>query len=254
MTNYIYGLMPVLEALRARRRAIREIVLAEGNRPTRLEQLLQLAQQANIPVRYHKRPQLDRLANGANHQGVIALAAAVEYGDFEQVLANINATTLLVLLDGVEDPHNLGAIIRTAECAGAQAVIIPEHHAVGLTETVLKTAAGAAEYLPLARVTNLVQTIDALKAASVWVVGIEATGKINYTAWDYQGPTAIVLGSEGKGLRRLVREHCDTLAAIPLFGKVSSLNVSVATGIVLYEAARQRQLHMLNKLPEASHE
>jgi 23S rRNA (guanosine2251-2'-O)-methyltransferase len=239
---YIYGLIPVLEALRAKRRRIEELILAEGNRPARLDELLTSAKRANIPIRYYKRIQLDRLSNGANHQGVIAIAPDVSYTNLDDLLANIPPNPLFILLDNVEDPHNLGAIIRTTECSGATAVIIPEHHSVGVTETVAKASAGAVEYLPIVRVTNLVQTIDELKSHNIWVVGVEANCPANYTDWDFKTATAIVLGSEGKGIRRLVKEHCDSLVSIPMLGKVTSLNVSVAAAIVLYEAVRQRKL------------
>lgn len=239
---YIYGLNPVLEALKANRRPIEEIILAEGNRPTRLTELLNFARQKKVLVTYHKRSYLDSLVNGINHQGVIAIARSASYTDLEDVLANTGKNPLFVLLDNVEDPHNLGAIIRTSECAGANAVIIPAHHSVGLTETVVKSSAGATEYLPVVQVTNLVHTIDELKSKNIWVVGLEANTSTNYTSWDFQTPTAIVLGSEGKGIRRLVKEHCDSLISIPLLGKVTSLNVSVAAAVILYEAVRQRQL------------
>jgi 23S rRNA (guanosine2251-2'-O)-methyltransferase len=240
--SYIYGLIPVLEALRAGRRRIEQILLAQGNRPARIEELLSAARRANIPIKQEKRLQLDRLVSGANHQGVVAIVQPADYTDFEEILANATPSSLLVLLDSVEDPHNLGAIIRTAECAGANAVIIPEHHAVGLTDTVSKASAGAVEYMPIARVTNMVQAIDELKSHNIWVVGVEAGSKADYTQWDYKTATAIVLGSEGKGIRRLVKEHCDTLVSIPLLGRVTSLNVSVATAVVLYEAVRQRRM------------
>ncbi|MBN8725062.1 MAG: 23S rRNA (guanosine(2251)-2'-O)-methyltransferase RlmB [Acidobacteria bacterium] len=239
---YIYGLIPVLEALKANRRPIEEIILAEGNRPARLTELLNFARQKKVLISHHKRSYLDNLVNGANHQGVIAIArSAASFTDLEDVLANAGKNPLFVLLDNVEDPHNLGAIIRTSECAGANAVIIPTHHSVGLTETVVKSSVGATEYLPVVQVTNLVHTIDELKSKNIWVVGLEANTSTNYTGWDFQTPTAIVLGSEGKGIRRLVKEHCDSLVSIPLLGKVTSLNVSVAAAVILYEAVRQRQ-------------
>ncbi len=240
--GYIYGLIPVLESLRAKRRRIEEIILAEGNRLARLEELLALARRVNIPIRHYKRQYLDNLANGANHQGVIAIASEAKFTDLMDVIVPSTEKPLYVLLDSVEDPHNLGAIIRTAECAGVKAVIIPEHHSVGLTETVSKSSAGALEYLPVVQVTNLVQTIDELKSQNIWVIGVESDGKTNYTDWDFQVATAVVLGSEGKGIRRLVKEHCDSLVSIPLLGKVNSLNVSVAAAIILYEAVRQRRL------------
>lgn len=239
---YIYGLIPVLEALRAKKRRIEELILAEGNRPARLDELLGYAKRSNISIRHSKRAELDRLANGANHQGVIAIATEISYTNLDDLLNNLQTNPLLILLDNVEDPHNLGAIIRTAECSGAAAVVIPEHHSVGVTETVAKASAGAVEYLPVVRVTNLVQTIDELKSRNIWVIGVEAGCKTNYTGWDFKTPTAIVLGSEGKGIRRLVKEHCDSLVSIPMLGRVTSLNVSVAAAVILYEAVRQRSL------------
>lgn len=239
--SYIYGVNPILEALRAGRRRINEIMIAEGSRPTRLEDLLAIAQREKILIRHCKRTYLDQLSKGANHQGVIASAETASYTDLDDLLANIRPNSLLVLLDSIEDPHNLGAVIRTAECAGADAVVVPEHHSVGLNETVSKASAGAVEHIPIVQVTNLVQTIDRLKSLNIWVLGVEANSKTNYTQWDFRTATAIVMGSEGKGIRRLVKEHCDTLVSIPLLGKVNSLNVSVATAIILYEAVRQRQ-------------
>ncbi|HEY9233359.1 MAG TPA: 23S rRNA (guanosine(2251)-2'-O)-methyltransferase RlmB, partial [Blastocatellia bacterium] len=183
---------------------------------------------------------LDRLAVGANHQGVIAIAAAASYTDEDELLDRLTPQSLLVLLDGVEDPHNLGAIIRTAECAGALAVVIPERRAAHVTEVVAKTAAGATEHLPIARVTNLANFIEKLKRHNVWVVGVEASGDMDYTRYDYAGAVALVFGGEGHGLHRLVRERCDVTVSIPLRGRITSLNVSVAVGVVLFEALRQR--------------
>jgi 23S rRNA (guanosine2251-2'-O)-methyltransferase len=182
------------------------------------------------------------MVSSANHQGVIAVTRSISYVDIEEVLTSSSTKSLFVILDSVEDPHNLGAIIRTAECAGATAVIIPEHNAASVTDAVTKASAGAVEYIPIVRVTNLTQAIDRMKEKNIWIVGVEAGCPKDYTEWDYKTATAIVLGSEGKGIRRLVKEHCDMLVSIPLFGKVTSLNVSVATAIVLYEAVRQRKL------------
>jgi 23S rRNA (guanosine2251-2'-O)-methyltransferase len=211
-----------------------------------------VARAEHVPVHYAPRNQLDRASGNAVHQGVIARIAAAEYTDVEELLESIdqlgrNGTTPLVMvLDGVEDPHNLGAILRTAECAGVNGVFVPERRAVGLTETVGKASAGAIEYVPVARATNLSRLIDQLKERNLWVVGTAADAPTDYTGWDWTRPSAIVMGSEGSGLHRLVREHCDGLVRIPVLGQIESLNVSVATGIILYEALRQRAAQMTN--------
>jgi 23S rRNA (guanosine2251-2'-O)-methyltransferase len=237
----IYGVSPVLEALRSGTRQIERVVIADGARHERLRELIETAKRAGVPVRREPRAALDRLTNNANHQGVIAIGAAAGYMDEAEALDQITPETILVLLDGVEDPHNLGAIIRTAECAGASAVIIPQRRAAHITEVVAKTSAGATEYLPIARVTNLASFIEQLKKRNVWVVGLEQSGEMSYTEYDYRGAVALVFGGEGHGLRRLVREHCDTVVSIPMLGRITSLNVSVAVGVVLFEAVRQRK-------------
>ncbi|MFQ3580408.1 MAG: 23S rRNA (guanosine(2251)-2'-O)-methyltransferase RlmB [Chloracidobacterium sp.] len=240
--SVIYGVSPVLEALRSGRRRVREVLVARGGKPNRLDELRALTRQAGVPLVEVDRVRLDTVTHRANHQGVAAFVAPVEYADLEDVLASATDKPLFVVLDQVEDPHNLGAVIRTAECAGARAVIIPEHHAAGLTDTVVKASAGATEYLPVARVVNLATALDALRRRDIWIVGVERDGERPYTAWDFTLPTAIVLGSEGKGMRRLVRERCDLVVSLPLLGQITSLNVSVAAGVVLYEAVRQRHL------------
>ncbi|MEW6207685.1 MAG: 23S rRNA (guanosine(2251)-2'-O)-methyltransferase RlmB [Acidobacteriota bacterium] len=237
----LYGVLPVLEALRAGSRRIERIIIATGARHERLREVIQAARHAGIQIRHEPRVALDRLTAGANHQGVIAVVAAADYADEDDLLAQVSDETLFVILDGVEDPRNLGAIIRTAECAGATAVIIPERRAAPLTDTVVKTSAGATEYLRVARVKNLATFIERLKKRNVWVVGVESSGEMSYTDYDYSGATALVFGSEGQGLHRLVRERCDTLVSIPMRGRVSSLNVSVAVGVVLFEAVRRRE-------------
>lgn len=241
---HIYGVLPVIEALRSGARRIERIVIAEGARHERLREVFDLAKRARIPVRKEPRIALDRLAGGANHQGVMAIAAAASYTNEDDLIERITPQSLFILLDGVEDPHNLGAIIRTAECAGATAIIIPERRAAHITEVVAKTAAGATEYLPVARVTNLANFIEKLKQRNVWVVGVEASSDMNYTRYDYQGAVALVFGGEGHGLHRLVRERCDVTVSIPMRGHITSLNVSVAVGVVLFEAQRQRNQPM----------
>jgi 23S rRNA (guanosine2251-2'-O)-methyltransferase len=237
---HIYGVLPVLEALRSGGRRIERILVADTARHERLREVVEAARRAGVPVRREPRAALDRFSNNANHQGVIAIGASASYADESEILANITPETILILLDGVEDPHNLGAIIRTAECSGAAAVVIPERRAAHITEVVAKTSAGATEYLPIARVTNLASFIEQLKRRNVWVVGVEQSGEMSYTDYDYTGAVALVFGGEGHGLHRLVRERCDVTVSIPMRGHITSLNVSVAVGVVLFEAMRQR--------------
>lgn len=246
MGEHIYGVLPVLEALRASSRPIERITIAEGAHEARLREIFELARSRNIPVRRAPRMDLQRLAPGVNHQGVVANIAAARYRSTEELLDSLAARVgtdeppLAVVLDGVEDPRNLGAIIRTAECAGAHGVFIPERRSAGLTETVAKTAAGALEYVAVARVGNVARLIEDLKERGVWTIGTAADAEQSYTEWDWTMPCALLLGGEGAGLRRLARERCDTRVRIPLLGQIESLNVSVAAGIILFEAVRQR--------------
>ena len=247
--NHIYGLSPVLEALRARRRPIRKILIASGANPSRLKELTETARRAGVSIETRERRELDELTRNANHQGVVALAMAPDtkqkrnagYVEPDVILESLGERPLLVLLDGIEDPHNLGAILRTCEGAGVDGGFIPEHRAAGLNETVAKTSAGAVEYVRIARVTNLVRLIEELKERSVWIVGVEGGTETSYTNFDFNVPLALVMGSEGKGIRRLVRENCDAIVSIPMLGQLNSLNVSVATGVVLFEILRQRK-------------
>ena len=244
--SQLYGVSPVLEALRARSRPVERITLAEGAHEHRLRELLELARAAGVPVRRAPRAELSRMSAGANHQGVVAVIAAAHYRDAGELLDALSARVgtddppLAVALDGVEDPRNLGAIIRTAECAGAHGVFVPERRSAGLTEVAAKAAAGALEYIPVARAANVVRLVEELKERGVWTVGAAAEGPVEYTDWDWTQPCALLLGGEGEGLRRLVRERCDALVRIPLRGRISSLNVSVAAAVLLYEAVRQR--------------
>jgi len=253
----LYGTLPVLEALRAGVRSIEQLTISEGANPHRLRELIELARAANIPVRRLSRAELTRFLGGVNHQGVVASIAAARYADADELLQSLaarigtNDPPLAMVLDGVEDPRNLGAILRTIECAGAHGVFIPERRATGLTETVAKSSAGALEHVRVARVTNLVRLIDDLKQHNIWTIGASADAEMNYTDWDWTSPCALVLGGEGAGLHRLVREHCDALVSIPLRGHISSLNVSVAAGIVLYEALRQRTKQQSSTYKEA---
>ncbi|MFN2579224.1 MAG: 23S rRNA (guanosine(2251)-2'-O)-methyltransferase RlmB [Pyrinomonadaceae bacterium] len=243
--HLLYGLNPLMEALRAERLP-EQITIAEGARDERLRELLELARKRGVPVKVAPRATLDREAGNGHHQGVIAHIAAPAYADAEELLDTVGAAAgsepepIVLILDGIEDPRNLGAILRTAECAGASGVFIPERRAAGLNETVAKTSAGASEYLPIARVTNLSVLIRQLKERNLWVVGTAADANLDYYDWDWTRASAIVLGGEGTGLRRLVSENCDALVRIPINGQIESLNVSVAAGIILYEALRQR--------------
>ena len=244
----LYGVNPLLEALRAGGRVPAEIVVAEGARDERLRELVELARTRNITVKRAPRTTIDRVVGNTHHQGVMARIAAARYADADDLLSSIATRVgseiepLVVVLDGVEDPRNLGAILRTSECAGVDGVFVPERRAAGLTDAVAKAAAGAVEHVPVSRATNLSRLIEKLKERNVWVVGAVADASMNYTEWDWTRPSAVVLGGEGAGLHRLVREHCDVLVRIPLWGKIQSLNVSVAAGIILYEALRQRTI------------
>ena len=238
------GIHAVREALEAGS-AFDRIVIAKGRQDSRVEEIVQLARSRGIAVRFEDRGQLDRLANTRDHQGVVAIAAARAAVTLEEVIAGANRSKsqrgLLVLLDGVEDPHNLGAIIRTALAAGVHGVVIPERRAAGLTDAVARASAGALAHLPVARVTNLSRAMEDLKEAGYWLVGLdEAAGK-SYMDVDYTSPTGIVMGGEGSGLHELTRKRCDFVVSLPTTGPVKSLNVSVATGVVLFEAVRQRR-------------
>lgn len=246
-TGRIHGVVPVVEALRSGRRTIEHIAIAEGTRHGRLREMIELAKAANVPVRRVPRLDIERAAGNATHQGVMARIASARYADADELLAELaaqvatNQSPLALGLDGLEDPRNFGAVLRTAECAGVQAVFTTERRAVGLTETVAKAAAGALEYVRVARVANLSRLIEQLKERNIWVVGTAGDAAREYTDWDWKLPTAVFVGNEGAGLHRLVRERCDVLVRIPTAGHLESLNVSVATGIVLYEALRQRR-------------
>ena len=229
------GIHPVAEALRGGR-ALDRVLVAKGAGGPRLQEIIDLARRASVPVRFETRGALDRLAGTPAHQGVVAMGAAQKYADLDHAAE----ARLVVVLDGVEDPHNLGAIIRTAHAAGAGSVIIPERRAASVTDVVAKAAAGALEHLPVARVTNVNRTLEELKERGFWIYGLDERGDQDYDAVDYGEPAAIVLGGEGHGLHEQVRKHCDALVRIPMAGKIASLNVSVAAGIVLFEWKRRQ--------------
>lgn len=239
------GIHAVKEALEAQR-PIDRIAIAKGRQDTRIEEIVQLARKNSIPVRFEDRNQLDRLANSKDHQGVVALAAARAAATLDDILTTANQAHgqigLIILLDGIEDPHNLGAIVRTALAAGAYGVVIPDRRAAGLTDTVARTSAGALAHLPVVKVTNLARAMEELKQAGYWLVGLDERADKTYTEVDYTSPVGIVLGSEGQGLHELTRKRCDFVVSLPTTGPVKSLNASVAAGIVLFEAVRQRKL------------
>jgi 23S rRNA (guanosine2251-2'-O)-methyltransferase len=242
------GIHAVKEALEAGR-AFDRIVIARGRQDTRVEEIVQLARGRNISVRFEDRSQLDRLADSKDHQGIVGLVAPRAAGTIEEIIEAANAVSasasgekgLIVLLDGVEDPHNLGAIVRTSLAAGAHGVVIPERRAAGLTDTVARASAGALSHLPVAKVTNLVRAMEELKEAGYWLVGLDEEGDRDYTEVDYRSPVGIVMGGEGKGLHELTRKRCDFVVSLPTVGPVKSLNVSVAAGVVLFEVVRQRR-------------
>ena len=239
--NVIYGVLPVLEALRAEHRRIDKVLIADGVRESRLSEIVELCRARRIRFDHAPREIFGKYVDrDANTQGVIAFAASADYVDVDEILDNASDPALIVVLDGVEDPRNFGAILRSAECAGVDGVIIPERRSVGLTETVTKSSAGATEYVKVAKVGNLNRLSENLKARNIWVVGTSVDTETSYTEWDWTRPTALVLGGEGSGLHRLVAENCDVLVKIPMYGKIDSLNVSVAAGVLLFEARRQR--------------
>ncbi len=229
------GINPVLESLKAHR-PLERILVAKGAAQPRLQEIIDLARKLAVPVRFEDRAALDRMAGTPAHQGVVALGAARRYAELDDVAP---AAQLLVVLDGLEDPHNLGAVIRTAHAAGAGGVIIPERRAVGLTDVVAKAAAGALEYMPVVRATNINRTLEELKRLGYWIYGLDERGAEDYHAVAYNAPAVLVFGAEGKGLHEQVRKHCDVLVRIPMEGNIPSLNVSVAAGIVLFDYKRR---------------
>jgi 23S rRNA (guanosine2251-2'-O)-methyltransferase len=230
VAEIIYGVRPVVEALKGRRRRVSEVLDASNNAEVR-------AVVGRVPVKNVSRDRVDELARGGVHQGVVARVESYPYSGLEEVLAV--SRPLVLVLDGVTDPRNLGAVLRAADGAGASGVVIPKDKAAGVTAAAVKASAGASEHVRVARVTNLRRAVDAMKSANVWVYAAEAGGT-DYGKLDLAGPTAFVLGSEGRGVRRLVREACDGTVSVPMLGGASSLNVSVAAAVLAYEARRQR--------------
>ena len=233
--SLLAGIHPVREAIRAGR-PLERVLVAKGAAGPRIQELIELCRERGIPLRFEAREQLDRAAAGAPHQGVVALGAAERYASLEDTSA---AGGLHVVLDGIEDPHNLGAIVRTAHAAGAAAVVIPERRAAGLTDAVARAAAGALAYLPVVRVANISRALEDLKKSGYWIYGLDQRGTESYDRVEFTAPSALVLGGEGHGLHHNVARHCDFLVSIPMAGGVASLNVCVAAGVVLFEWRRR---------------
>lgn len=234
----ISRLNPIFEIVKSAPNRVNKIFIQRDKRQRKITEIIHQAKAKDIPLVFVPKQKLDRLDR--SHQGVVALLTPKEFSTLDAILSSAKVP-FLVLLDGIEDPQNLGAIIRTAEGAGADGIILPERRSVGLSEAVSSVSAGALEYMKVARVKNLSRTMDDLKARGVWLVGAEAGGKENWHEFDYKLPVGLVLGSEGKGLRPLIRKKCDKILSIPLLGNITSLNVSVATAIFLYEVVRQRK-------------
>ncbi|MED3647886.1 23S rRNA (guanosine(2251)-2'-O)-methyltransferase RlmB [Halalkalibacterium halodurans] len=240
--EFITGKNPIIEALRSGR-PMNKIWIGEGSQKGQMQKVLELAKEQGVLVQHVPKRKLDQLIGHENHQGVVASVAAYEYAEMDDLFqraAEKGEEPFFIVLDEVEDPHNLGSILRTADAAGAHGVIIPKRRAVGLTQTVAKASTGAIEYVPVVRVTNLARTMEDLKKRGLWFIGTDAKGSEDYRGAAYDMPIALVIGSEGKGLSRLVREKCDFLVRIPMVGQVTSLNASVATSLLMYEAYRKR--------------
>ncbi len=241
MSEHLFGIHPVLEALRSQKRSVTRVLVAASRSNTRIRSVLDAAREAGVPVLRQPDQALNRLAAGEAHQGVVAIVAGASYADPDEILAAADPTALFVVLDGVEDPRNLGAVVRVAAAAGAHGLFLPERGAAGLTPVAVKASAGATERLPVARIKNVVSFLKSLKERNIWVVGLDGTGGAPWTSFDLTSPIALVLGGEGRGLRRLARETCDVVLSIPMAAGVASLNLSVAAGVVLFEAVRQRR-------------
>lgn len=238
----LYGVNPVREFLRAGGEGLSELWVAEGAKGS-VQEILRLAKGHNAKVRTAPKPKLDQLAGDSHHQGVVAVVSDFRYTDVDALVAAASrkGPALLVLLDGIEDPHNLGAIIRSAQALGAAGVIIAKDRAAGVTPTVAKVSAGAIERCPVARVTNIARTLEELKEKGIWSVGLDASGTTDLTQVDLTGPTVLVVGAEGAGIRPLVKRGCDHLARIPMQGDIGSLNASASAAVALYEVGRQRR-------------
>jgi 23S rRNA (guanosine2251-2'-O)-methyltransferase len=239
----LFGINPLLESLKAGSREFDKIYIAKGAHGKGIDEAVRICRQQNIPVHFEGREALDRISGTTKHQGIYGIVAAKGYSSVEEILdiaENRKEDPFILLLDSVEDPRNLGAIIRTADGAGVHGIIIPKHRASGLSSTVAKTSAGAIEHVQISRETNLLNTINFLRDRGLWIYGLDMDGEREYTNVSYDIPLGIVIGGEGRGIRESIRKACDVRVRIPLFGHINSLNVSVASGIILFEIAKHR--------------
>lgn len=242
MNDVIFGIHSIGEALKRRERRFEYVAIFKERNDPRVQKIVDDCRQQGIAVRFVEREEIDRATRTTNHQGVMASTTRKAFSDIEELIEGKRGDrSFLLVLDGVEDPHNLGALLRSADGAGVDGVVIPERRAAGITGTVVKASAGASEHLQVARVVNIARTLEELKERNIWTVGLDERGDKNYDELDFDMDCAIVLGAEGKGLHDLVRRKCDMLVKIPMMGQVSSLNVSVAGAIVMYEVLRQRR-------------
>ncbi len=242
MQDKIYGFNPCIEALEAERE-IDKILIKDGIKHSKVSKIVALAKERKIPYQFVNQAKLDSLSEGGNHQGVVAFSAVHEYSTVEEILSYAKEKgepPFVVILDSLTDPHNLGSIIRTANAAGVHGIIIPKNRSVGLNSTVFKVSAGASEYTKVAKVTNLSRTVEDLKKEGLWVAGTDLSAKMMHYECDLKGALAIIIGSEGEGMSRILKEKCDFLVKIPMLGRIESLNASVAAGVLIYEAVRQR--------------
>ncbi|MBA4549356.1 23S rRNA (guanosine(2251)-2'-O)-methyltransferase RlmB [Thermoactinomyces intermedius] len=242
MIDWIYGKHAVLETLKSGR-PVEKILLAKNINKFSVNEIIEHAKKQNVPFQWVPRTRLDQLAEGNNHQGVVAQVAAFEYASLEDLFERAEQkqeAPFFLLLDSIEDPHNLGSILRSADASGVHGVIIPKRRAAGVTSVVAKTSAGAVQHVPVVRVTNLNRVADELKERGVWLVGSDGSAEQEYTRVDYKMPVAMVIGNEGRGIHSLLKKKCDYLVKLPMRGKVSSLNASVAAGILMYEVMRCR--------------
>ncbi|SEM00342.1 23S rRNA (guanosine2251-2'-O)-methyltransferase [Syntrophus gentianae] len=242
----IYGVNPLKEALISGGGGLTRIVIARGRSESAIREISTMAAKQGIPVEVRERAFLDELAETSSHQGVLGMCKPYRYQDLDAVIANRHPSCLhdlVLILDGITDPHNLGALLRTAHCFGVNGVLLPEHRSASVTATVIKTSAGAARYLPVARVANLARALDELKKRGFWIFGADAHATQSVSVPDYQGAVGLIMGAEGKGMRPLIRKQCDFLISIPMLGKIDSLNVSVSAGIVMHEIRRKTIWH-----------
>jgi 23S rRNA (guanosine2251-2'-O)-methyltransferase len=240
--SVLFGIHAVTEALRAQPEKVERICIERGQKNPRIQALIELARRSGVRIVFEERSWLDRKADGSRHQGVLCYAAEMDTFDAEEIVEQAKSPGLIVVMDGIEDPHNLGAVLRSAEAAGADGVLLPRHRSTNLSATVVKASAGAASHLRVARVPNIAQMIDSLKKKGFWIAGLDAAADRPIWEVDLTVPVALILGAEGSGLHRLVKQKCDFVVSLPIYGHVGSYNVSVAAGMALYEVLRQRTL------------